>query len=60
MSWRSVKLGRLRFFWVSGPVVRLGPWADGGYSNRGFNVVRWWSFGRLFIERLWSHVDETT
>jgi hypothetical protein len=50
-----VRLGEWRLIYIRGPVVQLGPWRDGGYTTRWFKdfaiLVRWWSFGRLFIER---------
>jgi hypothetical protein len=56
------RIGRWRFIYLRGPVVQIGPWRDGGVTSKyhpmmGLILIRWWSFGRLFIERLWSHVD---
>lgn len=54
----SFRVGRWVFYYLRGPVVQLGPWRDGGTTSKfhpayGLILIRWWSFGRLFIERLY-------
>jgi hypothetical protein len=50
-----VQIGKWRFIWIRGEVIELGPWRDSGYASMWLPdraiIVKWWSFGRLFIER---------